>query len=62
VLAEFDYGGKLLPSFPSWLLDGAHPSRAAWFLKERMLPAIYWQGMLKGREWKVYFCDPQSPW
>ena len=51
VLAEFGYGGKLLPSFPSWLLDGTRPTRAAWFLKERMLPPIYWQGMLKGREW-----------
>lgn len=51
VLAEFGYGGKLLPSFPSWLLDGTRPSRAAWFLKERMLPPIYWQGMLKGHEW-----------
>lgn len=51
VLAEFGYGGKLLPSFPSWLLDGTRPTRAAWLLKERMLPPIYWQGMLKGHEW-----------
>ena len=51
VLAEFGYGGTMLPSFPKFLLDGTKPSRAAWFLKERMLPPIYWQGMLKGREW-----------
>lgn len=51
VLAEFGYGGKLLPSFPSWLLDGTRPSRLSWLLKERMLPPIYWQAMLKGREW-----------
>lgn len=51
VLAEFGYGGKLLPSFPSWLIDSTKPSRLAWFLKERLLPPIYWQGMLKGREW-----------
>lgn len=51
VLAEFGYGGKLLPSFPSWVIDGTTPSRAAWFLKERLLPPIYWQGMLRGREW-----------
>jgi sulfide:quinone oxidoreductase len=50
VLAEFGYGGKLLPTFPKWLVDGARPTRAAWFLKERMLPPLYWQGMLKGRE------------
>jgi hypothetical protein len=28
VLAEFGYGGKLLPSFPKWLIDGTQPSRA----------------------------------
>tara|TARA_R110000772_G_scaffold129051_4_gene237088 strand:- start:118471 stop:120144 length:1674 start_codon:yes stop_codon:yes gene_type:complete len=51
VLAEFGYGGKLLPSMPAWLLDGRKPSRAAWFLKERLLPPIYWKAMLRGREW-----------
>jgi sulfide:quinone oxidoreductase len=51
VLAEFGYGGKLLPSFPSWLIDGQRPTRAAWLLKERLLPPIYWKAMLKGREW-----------
>jgi sulfide:quinone oxidoreductase len=28
VLAEFGYGGKLLPSFPKFLIDGTKPSRA----------------------------------
>ena len=51
VLAEFGYGGKLLPSFPDWLIDGTKPSHLAWLLKERMLPPIYWQAMLKGKEW-----------
>lgn len=51
VLAEFGYGGTLKPSFPSWLIDGTKPTRAAWFLKEKMLPPIYWQAMLKGKEW-----------
>lgn len=51
VLAEFGYGGKLLPSFPTWLLDGTKPSRLAWALKERMLPPLYWKAMLRGREW-----------
>ena len=45
------YGGKLLPSMPAWLVDGRKPSRAAWFLKERLLPPIYWKAMLRGREW-----------
>lgn len=51
VLAEFTYGGKLGPSFPTWLIDGTRPSRLAWLLKERILPPLYWRGMLKGREW-----------
>ncbi|MDF2234579.1 TIGR01244 family sulfur transferase [Albimonas sp. CAU 1670] len=51
VLAEFGYGGKLLPSFPDWLIDGKQPTRAAWFLKEKLLPPVYWHAMLKGREW-----------
>jgi sulfide:quinone oxidoreductase len=51
VLAEFGYGGKLLPSFPGWLLDGTRPTRLGWLLKERILPPLYWQGMLRGREW-----------
>ena len=51
VLAEFGYGGTLLPSFPSWLIDGTKPTRAAWLLKEKILPPVYWKGMLRGREW-----------
>lgn len=51
VLAEFGYGGRLLPTFPRWLIDGKRPSRLAWALKARMLPQLYWRGMLKGREW-----------
>lgn len=51
VLAEFVYGGKPAPSFPRWLIDGTQPSRTAWWLKERLLPPLYWRAMLKGREW-----------
>ncbi|MGP8436635.1 TIGR01244 family sulfur transferase [Paraburkholderia fungorum] len=51
VLAEFLYGGKVAPTLPTWLIDGKRPSRLAWLLKERLLPPLYWQGMLKGREW-----------
>ena len=51
VLAEFTYGGKLAPSFPAWLIDGTQPSALAWYLKERILPPLYWEAMLKGREW-----------
>lgn len=51
VLAEFTYGGKVAPSFPKWLIDGTKPSALAWYLKERILPPLYWDAMLKGREW-----------
>jgi len=51
VLAEFTYGGKVSPSFPQWLIDGTKPSSLAWYLKERILPPLYWDAMLKGREW-----------
>ena len=51
VLAEFGYGGKLLPTFPQWLIKSDEPSKVAWFLKEKMLPTVYYQLMLKGREW-----------
>jgi len=52
VLAEFTYGGKVAPSLPH-LIDGTKATRAAWFLKARLLPPIYWNAMLKGREWLV---------
>jgi len=48
VLAEFGYGGKLLPTFA---LDSTVPRRSAWWLKAHFLPWFYWHGMLKGREW-----------
>lgn len=51
VLAEFTYGGKVCSSFPGVVIDGTRPSRLAWTLKERILPPVYWQAMLKGREW-----------
>ncbi|CDF85541.1 hypothetical protein PKB_4216 [Pseudomonas knackmussii B13] len=55
VLAEFGYGGKLLPTFPRWLIDGRRPSSLAWHLKSEALPSLYWNAMLKGREW---LCAP----
>ncbi len=53
VLAEFGYGGKLMPTFPKWLVDGTRPTRLAWLLKEKMLPTVYFDAMLRGREWLV---------
>jgi len=54
VLAEFLYGGKVAPSFPKWLIDGTRPSALAWSLKARVLPPLYWDAMLKGREWMAH--------
>lgn len=48
VLAEFGYGGKLLPTFA---LDPTQARRSMWWLKATLLPWFYWNGMLKGREW-----------
>lgn len=45
ILAEFGYDGKLLPTFP---IDPTKPRRSMWFLKTKILPHVYWRGMLKG--------------
>lgn len=45
ILAEFGYGGKLLPTFP---LDMTKERRSMWVLKKDVLPQLYWKGMLKG--------------
>ncbi|MFO8142854.1 MAG: FAD/NAD(P)-binding oxidoreductase [Marinobacter sp.] len=51
VLAEFGYNGVLQPSFPKWMNDGTQATKAAWWLKAKQLPALYWHVMLKGHEW-----------
>ncbi len=43
ILAEFGYGGKLLPTFP---LDSTVPRKSAWFLKAKLLPWLYWNCLL----------------
>lgn len=48
VLAEFGFGGKLLPTFP---LDPTVPRLSSWILKKYILPWVYWNLMLKGHEW-----------
>jgi len=53
VLAEFRYGGKLAPTLPAWLLQGTQPTWLAWFLKKVVMPKLYWDGMLKGKETMV---------
>ncbi len=48
IMAEFGYGGKLVPTF-NW--DSTKPRKSAWLLKKYGLPWLYWNLMLKGREW-----------
>ena len=55
VLAEFGYGGKIIPTFPTWLVQGLVATRRSWFLKSRILPWVYWNLMLRGIEW---FANP----
>lgn len=57
VLPEYGYGGRLMPSFPGWLITGQKPSRAAGLFKEKLFPSIYWNAMLRGRE---FMAKPKS--
>ena len=51
VFAEFGYGGKLLPTFPKWLNDNTRATVFGWLMKAEILPWVYWELMLAGREW-----------
>ena len=48
ILAEFGYQGALQPSFP---LDPTKARSSYWWLKAKAMPRIYFDLMLKGREW-----------
>jgi len=48
LLAEFRYGGEVVSSFP---LDPRKTRRLHWPLKTRGFPWIYWNVMLKGKDW-----------
>lgn len=49
LLAEFRYDGEVVPSFN---LDPRKPRRAYWWLKKTFFSAIYWNVMLRGRDWQ----------
>lgn len=51
VFAEFGYGGKLLPTFPKWLNENTKATWFGWLMKAEILPWVYWELMLTGREW-----------
>ena len=46
LLAEFNYDLERTPSLP--FIDTLKPRRDMYLLKRHGLPALYWQGMLKG--------------
>lgn len=48
IMAEFVYGGKVTPTFP---LDPRKERLSYWWIKTTGLPIMYWEYMLKGREW-----------
>ncbi len=48
IIAEFIYGGKVTPTFP---LDPRKERWSSWWIKTTGLPLLYWEYMLKGREW-----------
>ncbi|KAJ8002564.1 hypothetical protein DPEC_G00160210 [Dallia pectoralis] len=45
ILAEFDYDGHLLETFP---IDQSKERRTMFFMKAHVMPHLYWQGLLKG--------------
>jgi sulfide:quinone oxidoreductase len=47
ILAEFDYDGKPEPSFP---LDPTQERYSMWVLKRHILPWVYWNRMLTGKQ------------
>ncbi|MGK7904233.1 MAG: FAD-dependent oxidoreductase [Hormoscilla sp.] len=49
ILAEFDYDKKPMPSFP---LDPTKERYSMWLLKKYGLPFIYWNRMLKGKQFE----------
>jgi sulfide:quinone oxidoreductase len=50
MLAEFCYDGVITPSFP---MDPRAPRRMYWWLKKSFLPYLYWNIVLKGKQWPI---------
>jgi sulfide:quinone oxidoreductase len=48
MLAEFRYDGEVVTSFP---LDPTKPRAVYWTLKRRLLPWLYWNVLLEGKDW-----------
>lgn len=48
LMAEFVYGGKPVSTLP---LEPRTERRSMWWIKRHCLPVLYWNLMLRGREW-----------
>ncbi len=48
ILAEFVYGGEVRETFP---FDQGKERLSMYLLKRYVLPLVYWQGLVKGRQW-----------
>lgn len=55
LLAEFRYGGEVVSSFP---LDPSKARSLHWPIKTKFFPWLYWNVMLKGKEWN--WPEPKS--
>lgn len=49
MMAEFRYDGEVVPSFP---LDPQVPRRSYWWMKRSLFPYMYWNVILRGRDWR----------
>ena len=58
-LAIFDRGDKLLPTYP---ISSMIARRSALLLKTNMLPTIFWDAMLKGRDRLAQVAQGMSTW
>ncbi|HEX2530545.1 MAG TPA: FAD/NAD(P)-binding oxidoreductase [Burkholderiaceae bacterium] len=58
MLAEFTYGGVISPSFKA---DPRVPRRFYWWLKKWFMPFLYWNFILKGRDWPVVHREREFP-
>ncbi len=48
MMAEFRYDAEVVPSFP---LDPRVPRRSYWWMKRSLFPYMYWNVILRGRDW-----------
>ncbi|MFN3926608.1 MAG: FAD-dependent oxidoreductase [Pseudanabaenaceae cyanobacterium] len=55
IMAEFGYGGKLMPSFP---LDPTKERYSMYLTKVHVLPWLYWHRMLKGGGFEADILKP----